>query len=410
MEIAINLDMILFVNQSNIITINLEKRADAQLHAVANSMIIAWTGKPITIKMNCTVTVTYNLDWTGTVTTNDLCSRSLTGDIGASTGNMETSTDMNTSTSENDASTGSIDSSTNNIDFSISNISSSISDIDTKTREEHDMRTRACKSRRVDFDVLTPTCRTQNAVFNVQSSTCKVRKAELTVRDPTYRSPKSRLDIRYSTCSTRKTKLHVWNFTCYTYASPTIVIGATIGNAGSSTENALSTDNIRTSIGILIVDVDVSSANAYALTGLLLHRTPLVLRSAMMTLQSACQLPSLMLRSCKKTFQAAISMPRLTISGLHLPNGALPRHSTTDIRASNGDAGALVTVTNPSTVHDTATDGSSIGSIDTSIIDNASTSFPERRTRCAGLSLGIQNLECRPRCAALDMHDSECRA
>ena len=103
-------------------------------------------------------------------------------------------------------------------------------------------------------------------------------------------------------------------------------------------------------------------------------------------------------------------MPRLAVSGLRLPNDALPGHSTADVGASNGDVGALVSVNNASTVRDTATDGSSIGSIDTSIIDNASTSFPERRTRCAGLSLGIQNLECRPRCAALDMHDSECRA
>ncbi len=42
MEIAVNLDMMSFVNQSNlnIITINLEKRVDAPLHVVTNSMII----------------------------------------------------------------------------------------------------------------------------------------------------------------------------------------------------------------------------------------------------------------------------------------------------------------------------------------------------------------------------------
>ncbi len=94
-----------------------------------------------------------------------------------------------------------------------------------------------------------------------------------------------------------------------------------------------------------------------------------MLRSAMMALRSACQLPSLMLRSCKKTFQAAISTPRLAVSGLRLPNDALPGHSTTDVGASNGDVGALVSVNNASTVRDTATDGCSIGSIDTSIID-----------------------------------------
>ncbi len=84
MKMAVNLDMMLFVivNQSNIITINLDKMADSSLHAVTYSMIITWTGRLITNNMNCT----------GTVTTNDLCNRSLNGDIGASTGNMEAST------------------------------------------------------------------------------------------------------------------------------------------------------------------------------------------------------------------------------------------------------------------------------------------------------------------------------
>ncbi len=48
----------------------------------------------------------------------------------------------------------------------------------------------------------------------------------------------------------------MWNLTCYTYATPTSVIGAAIGSAGALTENALSTDDIRASIGVLISDVD----------------------------------------------------------------------------------------------------------------------------------------------------------
>ncbi len=82
-----------------------------------------------------------------------------------------------------------------------------------------------------------------------------------------------------------------------------------------------------------------------------------------------------MLRSCKQTFQAAISTPRLAVSGLRLPNDALPGHSTADVGASNGDVGALVSVNNALTVRYTATDGSSIGGIDTSIIDDSSTSI-----------------------------------
>jgi hypothetical protein len=46
------------------------------------------TVKPIINNMDCTGTVTYNLDWTGTVPTNDLCNRSLTGCINALTGNI----------------------------------------------------------------------------------------------------------------------------------------------------------------------------------------------------------------------------------------------------------------------------------------------------------------------------------
>ncbi len=97
--------------------------------------------------------------------------------------------------------------------------------------------------------------------------TRKARNAELTLQNSTYWSPKAGLDMRNLTCRTRKVKFHVWNVTCYTYATPTSVTGAAIGSAGSSTENALSTDDIRASIGVLIVDVDVSSANAGVLTG-----------------------------------------------------------------------------------------------------------------------------------------------
>ena len=62
------------------------------------------------------------------MTTSDLCSRSSTGELGASTG------DMDTSTGENGAWTGGIDSSTTNTDSSIGNIGSSIGDIDTRSR------------------------------------------------------------------------------------------------------------------------------------------------------------------------------------------------------------------------------------------------------------------------------------
>ncbi len=75
MEMAVNLDTMLFVNQR-------DKRANVPLHAVTNSTIITWTGKPITNNMDCTGTVTYNPDLTGTVIASDLCSRSLTGDLG----------------------------------------------------------------------------------------------------------------------------------------------------------------------------------------------------------------------------------------------------------------------------------------------------------------------------------------
>jgi hypothetical protein len=91
----------------------------------------------------------------------------------------------------------------------------------------------------------SPKCRTYSAELDIQVSESKAR----------YEEPDR----------TRKVKFRVWN--CYTYATPTSVIGAAIGSAGALTENALSTDDIRASIGVLIVDVDVSSANAGALTG-----------------------------------------------------------------------------------------------------------------------------------------------
>ncbi len=66
---------------------------------------------------------------------NDLCNRSLTGDILASTGNMDASIgDMDTSTGDGGAWTSGIDSSSTNTDSSIGNIDSSIGDIDTRTR------------------------------------------------------------------------------------------------------------------------------------------------------------------------------------------------------------------------------------------------------------------------------------
>ncbi len=59
---------------------------DGTLTSDAGSSTI---GKPFTNNVDGTGTVTYNPDWTGTVTPSDLCSRSLTGDIGALTCDME---------------------------------------------------------------------------------------------------------------------------------------------------------------------------------------------------------------------------------------------------------------------------------------------------------------------------------
>jgi hypothetical protein len=104
-------------------------------------------------------------------------------------------------------------------------------------------------------------CRPQCAGFNTQGAKCRTYSVELDIQV-------SESWTRYEEPDrTRKVKFRVWNLTCYTYATPTSVIGAAIGSAGALTENALSTDDIRASIGVLIVDVDVSSANAGALTG-----------------------------------------------------------------------------------------------------------------------------------------------
>ncbi len=119
----------------------------------------------------------------------------------------------------------------------------------------------------MDLNVRSSTRKARNAELTPRNSTYRSPKAGLDMRRLTCRSPKARLDMRNLTCSTRKVKFHVWNVTCFSYATPTSVIGAAIGSAGASTENALSTDDIRASNGVLIVDVDVSSANAGALAG-----------------------------------------------------------------------------------------------------------------------------------------------
>ncbi len=65
-----------------LISVNDASTVDGTSIADADSSM---TGKPFTNNMDCTGTVTYTLDGTGTVTTSDLCNRSLTGGINAST-------------------------------------------------------------------------------------------------------------------------------------------------------------------------------------------------------------------------------------------------------------------------------------------------------------------------------------